>query len=76
MAFGFSGIPDVFDPAVQTDQERTAHDSAKNAADEFFGAPHAVVLDHLAGRIAEQVEVQFLLAFEFRQGRFGVGAGT
>ena len=74
MAFSFGGIPDVFDLSVLADQERTAHDSAKNAAHEFFGAPDPVVLDHLAGRIAEQVEVQFLLALEFRQVRFRVGA--
>ena len=74
MAFGFGGIPDVFDLSVQTDQERAAHDSAENAAHEFLGAPDPVVLDHLAGRIAEQVEVQFLLALEFRQVRFRVGA--
>ena len=74
MAFGFGGIPGLLDPAVRTNQERAANDPAKDAAHEFFGAPDAVIFDHLAGGIAQQIEVQFLFAFEFRQGGFGVGA--
>jgi len=74
VAFGFGGVPDVFDFTVGADQERAADSAGENAAHEFLGTPHAVVFDHFARGIASQRKIQFLFGFEFRQCRFRIGA--
>lgn len=76
MAFGFGGIPDVFDLAVGADQKSAPDGAGKNPAHEFLGPPRSVGFDHFPGGIADQRKVQFLLGFELGQGAFGIGAGT
>jgi hypothetical protein len=76
VAFGFDGIPDLFDFAVGADQEAAADDSLEQATHEFLAAPRAVGLNHLVRGIAEQREIQFVFVAEVLQGLHGVGAGS
>jgi len=74
MAFGFDVVPDVFELAVQTDQERASHNSKKRFAEEFLHAARAVGFDRFEIGIAEKFEVEFLLGFEAGLGFDGVAA--
>jgi hypothetical protein len=74
VTFGAGGIPDVFDFAVDPDEEGAADGAGENAAHELLRAPHAVSFDHFVGGIAQQGKIQFLLGFEFGERSFRVGA--
>jgi len=76
VAFGFGGIPDVFDFAVGANQKRAADGAGENATHKFLGAPDAVGFDHFARRIADQRKIQLLFGFELGERRFGIGAGA
>jgi len=64
VAFCFDVIPNVFEFAVGADEKRAADDAEKRAAEEFFHAARAVGFNRLQIRIAEEIEVEFLLSFE------------
>jgi hypothetical protein len=76
VAFGFGGIPDVFDFTFGADQKRAADGAGENASHKFLWTPDTVSFDHFAGGIADQRKIQLLPGFEFRQGRFGIGASA
>ena len=76
MAFGFGGVPDVFDFAIGADQKGAADGAGKDAAHEFLGAPHTVIFDHFVGGVTEEIEVEFLFGFEFCLRRLAIGAGA
>jgi hypothetical protein len=76
VAFGFDGVPDLFDFAVGADQKTAANNSLEQAAHEFLTAPRAVGFDHLVRRIAEQREIELPLVAEILQGLHGIGAGS
>jgi hypothetical protein len=76
VAFGFDGVPDLFDFAVGADQKTAADNSFKKAAHEFFPAPCAVGFDHLVRGVAEQREIEFPLVAESLQGLQSIRAGS
>ena len=76
MAFGFDGVPDLFDFAVGGDQKTAADNSLEQAAHEFLAAPCAVGFDHSVGWIAEQRKIELPLVAEVLQGLQGIGAGS
>lgn len=64
MPLGFDVVPDVFELAVQANEEGAADNAEKRAAKEFLHAPRAVGFDRFQVRIAEEIEVEFLFGFE------------
>jgi len=76
VAFGFDGVPDFLDFAVDADQKTAADDSLEQAAHEFFAAPRAVGFDHLVRGIAEQRESKFVLVAKVLQSLHRIGAGS
>lgn len=74
MTFGFDVVPNVFELAVQTDQESASHNSKKRFAKEFLHAARAVGFNRFEIRIAEEIEVEFLFGFEAGLGFDGVTA--
>lgn len=74
MAFRRDGVPDVFELAVDADQESTSYNSEKRFAEKFLHAARAEGFDGFQIRIAEEIEVEFLLGFEGGLGFDGVAA--
>jgi len=68
------GVPDVFEPAIGADQEGASHNSEKRFAEKFLHAARAESFDGFQIRIAEKVEIEFLLGFEGGLGFDGVAA--
>ena len=64
MALCFDVVPDVFELAVCADEKGTADDAKERSAKEFLHAPRAVGFNRFQVRIAEEIEVEFLLGFE------------
>jgi len=64
VAFRRDGIPDVFEIAVDADEESASHNSEKRFAEKFLHAARAEGFDGFQIRIAEKIEVEFLLGFE------------
>ena len=76
VAFGFDGVPDLFNFAVGADQKTAADNSFEKTAHEFFPAPCAVGFDHLVRGIAEQRKIELPLVAEPLQGLQSIRAGT
>ena len=76
VAFGFDGVPDLFDFAVGSNQKTAADDSLEQAAHELLASPCAVGLDHLVRRIAEQREIEFVFVAEVLKSLHRVGADS
>ena len=74
MALCFDVVPDVFEFAVGADEKRASYDAKERTAKKFLHAARAVGLDGLEIRIAEEIEVEFLLGFETCLGFDGVAA--
>jgi hypothetical protein len=74
VAFGFDGGPDGFDFAGFADEERTADDAHEFTSHELFLLPGAVGFDGFVMGIAEQREIELVLALEEGLGFDGIGA--
>jgi len=53
VAFCFYRVPDLFDFAAWTDEERGTGYAFEDATHEFFRAPGAVGFDHFVSGVAE-----------------------
>ena len=74
MAFGADGIPDFLDFALGIDEEAAANDAEKRTAEELFHAARAVSFNRFQIRIAEKIEIEFVLGFEAGLGFYGIAA--
>jgi len=64
VALRFDVVPNVFELAVRADEERAPDNAKERTAKEFLHAARAVGFDSLQVRIAQEIEVEFLLGFE------------
>jgi hypothetical protein len=74
VAFCFDVVPDVFEFSVRADEKRAANDAEKRFAEKFLHAARAIGFDRFQVRIAEEIEVEFLLGFEASLRFHGVAA--
>ena len=64
MALRFDVVPNVFELAFRADEERAADNAEERTAKESLHAARAVGFDSLQIRIAQEIEVEFLVGFE------------
>ncbi|MGB7232332.1 MAG: hypothetical protein WBD19_11715 [Candidatus Acidiferrum sp.] len=76
MSFRAGGVPYSLELAVRANEKGTADDAKKRLAEEFFHAARAVCFDSFKFRIAEQIEVEFLLDLEDGLRFDGIAAGA
>jgi hypothetical protein len=76
VALGGRRVPDSFDFTVWADEKCAADDAHEGLAQEFLHASRAVGFDHFEIGIAEEIEVEFLLGFEFGLGGDGIAASA
>lgn len=74
VALGPDDGPEFFDFTGFADEERAANDTHEGTPHELFLLPDAELLDGLAGRIAEQREIEPVLFLERSKGSDGIGA--
>lgn len=64
MAFHFDAVPDVFEFAIGADEKGAANDAQERAAQESFHAARTIGFDGFETKVAEKIEIEFLLGFE------------